>query len=182
MTFGCCAALGLTTPGCSGDDDSAPAPQPAAHIEIQGTWGNSAFGETDVIDDKTWSTDYGGPATMLSIDEYSNSERYAIRKAPDDAAFNPGTFDRVVWTKPAGGEFYYCTVTYGCATAALTETGEHKTNDGAGGASGGDGAAGAGGAGSGEGEPMTCQLSAIDASDPENGGCGDFPWTKLTAK
>ena len=153
-------ALGLAVSACSGDDDSAPTSQTPAHIEIAGTWSNADFGETDVIDDKSWSSDFGSDPTVSTIEKFSNTERYAIRQAPDDAAFNPGTFDRVVWTKPAGDSFYYCTVTYGCDSADLTATGDGDDSDGS----------------------PTCNLSAFDDIDPENGGCGSFAGTKLTAQ
>ncbi len=144
--------------------------QASEQIEIEGTWVNSDFGEKDVIDDTTWSSAFGDSAPTISdIVEFSNTERYAIRKAPSDAAFNPGTFDRVVWTKPAGDAFYYCTVIYGCASADLTET-----SDGAGGA----GTAGAGAGGASDGG--VCEPSVVDDTDPEHGGCGAFAWTKLT--
>ena len=153
-------ALGLTVSACSGDDDSAPTNQTPAPIEIAGTWSNADFGETDVIDDKTWSSDFGSAPTVSTIEKFSNAERYAIRQAPDDAAFNPGTFDRVVWTKPDGDHFYYCSVTYGCDTAELTATGDGDDSE----------------------DSPNCNLSEVDASDPENGGCGPFAWTKLTAQ
>jgi hypothetical protein len=145
--------------GAGGDADNAGGAS-GAHIEIAGTWLNTDFGqtETDLIDDETWSSDFGGAPTVASITEFSNSERYAVRKAPKDAAFNPGTFDRVVWTKPTEGVFYYCTVIYGCATAALTEHGDGDTST------------------------TTCKVASVDDSDPENGGCASFPWTKLTAQ
>lgn len=194
--------------GCGGDDDSSPVNtagkpstggsagsagasggksggggtnamaggggQTSAQIEIEGTWVSDAFAgetETDVIDETTWSTAFGdSAATVSEIVEFSNTERYAILKAPNDAtAFYPGTFDRVVWTKPAGDVIYYCTAIYGCSSAALTETG-----DGAGGA----GSAGTGAGGASDGG--LCQLSVVDDSDPERGGCGGFAWTKLT--
>jgi hypothetical protein len=147
---------GTSAVGGAGGQNSGP-------IEIEGTWVNHDFDETDVIDDTTWSSAYGSsePSTY-DIVEFSNGERYAIRKSPFD-----GTFDRTLWTKPEGGVFYYCTAIYGCDSADLTEQGEAAT--------GAAGAAGAGGAGSG-----TCQLSPVDDSDPEHGGCGTFPWTKLT--
>jgi hypothetical protein len=184
--------------GCSSDDDSAPpggsagtpstggtsgtggkgggagtsgtsglaggGGQTSESIEIEGTWVNLDFDETDIIDDTSWSSAFGSsPASVYVIDEFSNSERYAIRKSPFD-----GTFDRVVWTKPENGEFYYCTVIFGCETADLTESGVSA-----------DGAAGAAGAGGAGGVPQ-CQLSPVSDADPDHGGCGAFPWTKLT--
>jgi hypothetical protein len=152
-------ALGLAVAACSSDGDSAPANQTPAAIEIAGTWSNPDFGETDVIDDQTWSSDFGSEPTVSTIEKFSNRERYAIRRAPDHAAFNPGTFDRVAWTQPDGDHFYYCAVTYGCDTAALTATGDGDDSE----------------------DSPNCNVSSVDASDPENGGCGSFAWTKLTA-
>jgi hypothetical protein len=179
------AVLGFAAAGCSSDDDSAAKPPVTADIEIKGTWSNSDFGvtETDVIDDATWSTDFGMGATVDAIVEFSNDARYAIRKAPDDAAYYPSTFDKVVWTKPAGGSFYYCTAIYGCATADdTTPTSGSLGQGGSGGAGDGSNSSGQGGSGgAGDDTTPTCTPSVVDASDPANTGCGDFSWTKLSA-
>src|SRR6185295_18880282 len=116
-------------------------------LEIAGTWQNEDLGETDVIDADSWSQDYGTGPTVSAIVKFSNSDNFAIRKAPHDAMYGPDTYDRTVWTQIDGGRFYYCTVDFGLGTAAEAEA----------------------------------STTAFDASDPENGGCGGFPWTKLTA-
>jgi hypothetical protein len=150
------ASEGGAPSGAAGDDGAGG----GETIEIAGTWTDSSFGftETDVIDDHAWSSDVGDGPTVVSITEFSNSERYAIRKAPKDAAYSPNTYDRVLWTKPEGGSFYYCTVIYGCETAAQTEKGD------------------------GDASSTTCKLSEVDDSDPANGGCGTFAWSKLSAQ
>lgn len=149
------SALGLGVTACgSGDDDSAPAPG-KADIEIKGAWANSDFGETDVIDDASWSTSYGGDPTASKIVEYANDARVAVLQAPDDAMSNPPTYSEYVWTAVTGGSFYYCIASYGCASTDQAKNG--PADD-------------------------TCMVSDIDDSDPENGGCGQFAWTKLTAQ
>jgi hypothetical protein len=152
-------AFGATACGGEDDDDSS-GPPAKAHIEIAGTWQGTdpSFPETDTIDDVSWATSYGDADPSLNeIVTYSNSDRSAVVKAPDDAAFNPSTFSKIVWTKVSGGSFYYCTASYGCASAALTETGD------------------------GDDEPG-CEPPVADSAAPELAGCGasGFPWSKLT--
>ena len=88
-----------------------------------------------------------------TVVEYSNDERTAVILTPDDVTFNPATYSEFVWTKPAGGAFYYCIAAYDCASPEQAKNGP---SDG------------------------YCTLSDIDDSDPENAGCGTFPWTKLS--
>jgi hypothetical protein len=148
-------ALGLGVTACGGNDDDAPAPG-KADIEVKGTWSSPGpYAETDVIDDASWSSQFGDSDPSVSkIVEYSNDERSAVILTPDDAAFNPSTYSRFVWTEPAGGSFYYCIAAYGCASAEQAKNGPSDDS---------------------------CTLSDVDASDPENAGCGGFAWTKLTA-
>jgi len=155
-------AVTLALGGCGGDDDDAPAAAAGTGgtggtggsggsgggngIEIEGTW-TGEF-QTDVIDDDSWSSDFGTGAVVSAIAQYSNEENVAITQNPDDAEFDPGLFNRNVWTEVDGDSFFYCTTDFGLDTE--------------------DDAA--------ESDTMP------DASDPENGGCGDgdFPWTQLT--
>jgi hypothetical protein len=109
------------TGGASGESNTAGngGEGPTEPIEIAGTWKNAddeTFEETDIIDSDSWSTDYGAGPYVIPIVEYSNRENYAIRQAPEDAGFDPGTFDRVVWTEIDGDAFAYCTPDHGIAT------------------------------------------------------------------
>jgi hypothetical protein len=150
--LGCALGLGVTA--CGGNDDDAPAPG-KADIEVKGTWTNSDFGETDTIDDSAWSSSFDdSDPTVSSIVEYSNDDRSLVILTPDDASFNPGTYSKYVWTKPASGSFYYCTASFGCASADQAKNG--PADD-------------------------ACTLSDVDATDLEGTGCGGFAWTKLTA-
>jgi len=107
------------TGGASGESNAAGSAGEGVDgpLEIAGTWQNEAFGETDVIDADSWSQDFGTGPTVSAIVEFSNSENYAIRKAPHDAAFDPDKFDRTVWTEIDGDSFYYCTPDHGLDTA-----------------------------------------------------------------
>jgi len=90
-------------------------------LEIAGTWENTDFGQTDLIDTDSWSQDYGTGPTVSAIVKFSNSENFAIRQAPPDALYDPDTFDRTVWTEIDGGVLYYCTIDYGLDTAQEAE-------------------------------------------------------------
>jgi len=156
LVLACACGLGVTACG-DDDDNNAPAPG-KADIEVKGTWTNADFGdvETDVINDTSWSAQYGDSDPSVStIVEYSNDTRSAVILTPDAASFNPSTYSNYVWTKPAGGVFYYCSASYGCASADQAKNG--PADD-------------------------TCTLSDVDDSDPANSGCGTFAWTKLTAQ
>jgi hypothetical protein len=100
-------AFTFSLAGC-GDDDPAgvPANTPAG-IEIEGTW-SSDFGD-EIIAEESWSS---GGAVAVVVD-YSNTENVAVTRNPDDAAFSPGKYNRVVWTEVAGGAFHYCTTDFG---------------------------------------------------------------------
>jgi len=94
---------------------------PVGPIEIAGTWENTDFGQTDVIDAESWSQDYGTGPTVSAIVKFSNSANFAIRQAPHDALYDPDKFDRTVWTDVDGGVFYYCTIDHGLDTAEEAE-------------------------------------------------------------
>lgn len=104
-------AITLALAGCGDAEPAGPGPaSTSTGIEIEGTW-TSEFGE-EVISDDAWTTDFGSSA----ITDFSNSENVAITRSPDDAAFSPGTYSRIVWTEVSGGSFYYCTTDFGLAT------------------------------------------------------------------
>lgn len=114
-------ALALSLVGCAKDDDDANPPgDTSTGIEIEGTW-TSSFGGTEVIDDDSWTAS----DTTSVIAEYSNGENVAILLSPDDAAFNPGTYSRHVWTEVDSGSFYYCIADFGLET--LEEAQEAET-------------------------------------------------------
>ncbi len=108
---------------CGGEDTQPP----ANTIEIAGTW-SSNFGGTEVINESSWAE--------VPVVEYSNSDNFAVTRNPDDAEFNPGKFNKLVWTDPQNNSFYYCFVDFGRDTALAAKTSTHgadATNPEAGG-------------------------------------------------
>lgn len=73
-------------------------------LEVEGTWVTN-FGSTVEIDDESW----GDHAVV----EFDNDEAFAITEVPDSAETNPGTFNKLVWTEPSDGTWWYCTVDFG---------------------------------------------------------------------
>lgn len=106
-------------------------------LEVRGDyWSNYDTGE--VISTEGWDK-----AKVVSFD---NENNWVITQNAVDAEFSPGKFNRIVWTEPKDGSFYYCTVDFG-----LDSEDDAKNS-----------------------------MKMADDSDPENSGCGDFGWTKLT--
>lgn len=120
------------TAGCGG----FPWTRLAEPIEIAGTF-TSPFG-METISSHLWGT--------ATVHEYDNDGNWALTQWPSDDMYNPDKFNRVVWTEPAGGSFYYCIVDFGRDTL----------------------------------EEVKTSTQTADASDPENAGCGSFPWTALS--
>lgn len=107
-------------------------------IEVAGHY-EDQFGFALAVSTGSW-----GDATVVSFDGEAN---VAVTQNAADAAFDPGKFNRIVWTEPAAdGAFHYCTVAFGKASAAEAEA-----------------------------DP-----AAADASAPDAGGCGGFPWSRMT--
>lgn len=130
------AVSALLVVGCGDGEDGGETGN--AEIEIGGTW-ESSFGGTETISSEAW-----GDADVVSFD---NDENVAITQNADDAEFNPGKFNRIVWTEPEDDSFYYCWVAFALDT---------------------------------EQEALDSDATA-DASAPDESGCGDFAWTKLSA-
>lgn len=130
------AAFGLV--GCGDDDDKD---EGQGELEISGSW-VSNYGSMEVIDSTTW-TSYA----EVPIIEYDNDANFLITQNPDDAQYDPGKFNKIVWTEIEDDHFYYCTVAYGLDSAEEARDAEDTSDD----------------------------------KDPENDGCGGFPWTRLDA-
>ena len=147
------ALCSLATAGCAGDDDAAPLPKAVVHIEIAGSFTSSVGGETETIDDTSWTTTYGF-STIVSFD---NSARYAVLKDTGPNASFPNTFAYIGWTAPMDGAFYYCTANYNCPTVEEAKGATDNSIPG-------------------------CYVPVLDSSDPLRGGCGatNRKWTKLT--
>jgi hypothetical protein len=104
-------AFSLLSVACGDGEDNKGAscrPGEAGEIEIAGTW-VSNFGGTERIDSESWGD--------LSVIEFDNCDNVAITQNADDAEFSPGAYNRIVWTEPEAGSFYYCWVDFGLDSA-----------------------------------------------------------------
>jgi hypothetical protein len=155
ITWSLSAALSAFSLGCE-EGDITPQTSENTHIEIEGSWGNELFGQSEVIDDTTWSTDFGSGPTVLEIVEFSNAERHAVLKGADYIDPEKTVYSRNVWTAPEGDSFYFCTASYGCETPELTATGDDDDDN------------------------KVCDPPMPDETDLDGNGCGGFSWTKLT--
>jgi hypothetical protein len=76
-------------------------------LEISGTY-ESSFGGTEEIDSDMWGTAF--------VREYDNDENVVYLQLPPTDEFNPDKFNKVVFTEPVEGAFYYCWVDFGLET------------------------------------------------------------------
>jgi hypothetical protein len=117
-----CVALSLMAPACgddSSDDGTAGTGGGAAGM---GGDGDGASGEIEVAG--TYDSDFGAETIDASmwngsdVVDFDNDDNWAITQNADDADFDPGKFNKIVWTEPSDtGEFYYCTVDFGLDSA-----------------------------------------------------------------
>jgi hypothetical protein len=120
----------------AGDDDGGVEDE---SIEVAGRW-HSSFGGTEVIDDDSFES-FGSSSPIA---HYDNLVNFMVTQNPPDALYGPNKFNKIVWTEPTVGGFYYCWVDFSLDTA----------------------------------EQARNSTATADDSDPENGGCGGFAWTK----
>jgi hypothetical protein len=106
---------------CSDEDGASN-----AQIELEGSW-TGEFGDEEIS-----SASWNG-ATLV---EFDNAENTAITQNAEAAAFDPGKFNKLVWTEPRNDSFYYCTVDYGLdsadAAAATAKTADEDDLEGVG--------------------------------------------------
>lgn len=103
------ALLGLMALGCSGDDDDEPVAP--AKLEVIGEYDEYFDGNVVselVVTETAWNSS--------AIVEYDNAKNVVYTQAPDDDAFNPNKFGKIVYTEPADGSFYYCSVEFSLDT------------------------------------------------------------------
>jgi hypothetical protein len=81
-------------------------------IEIAGSY-TSMWG-METISSHVWGT--------ATVHEYDNEKNWVVTQNPDDDAFNPSKFNKVVWTEPDGGSFHYCIVDFGRETLEQAKT------------------------------------------------------------
>jgi hypothetical protein len=117
---------GSAGPGASGEGGETGGD--TASLEIDGTW-DGDFGSTEVIDDVSWSVDYGMGESVATIASFSNDDNVAITQNPDDAEFGPSLFNRIVWTEIDGDTFYYCTTDFGLDTLEQARAADTAADD-----------------------------------------------------
>ena len=83
-------------------------------LEIVGSW-ESNFGGDEIISDDAWNMGYA-TAQIVAFDNLTNT---AITQNASDAAYDPGKFNRLVWTDLHNDAFYYCTVDIAVASLEL---------------------------------------------------------------
>lgn len=87
-------------------------------IALRGVY-ESNFGGLETITATVW-TQYGTPFGLV---DWADDARWAVTRSPDDAEFEPGTFNRLEMTpQETDGSFYYCTVDFALPTAEAART------------------------------------------------------------
>lgn len=104
----------------SGAADGGATTDAAGEYGPSGTF-VSNFGGYEEIHADTWNE--------MTVTKWDNGKRYAIAQNPADDKYNPSKFSKLVWTLPKAGTFYYCTVDFGLATAALAEATTRTADD-----------------------------------------------------
>lgn len=94
----------------------------AAPVSIAGTW-SSNFGGYEEITDKAWND--------MALTKLDTAKRVAITQNPANDKYNPNKFNKIVFTAPKDGSFYYCYADYGKGSAALAEASTATADDSA---------------------------------------------------
>lgn len=106
--------------GCGdGEDQERPEGQEQTGLEISGDW-ETTFPEgvtsSETISDVSWDSVGDGFESSSEIVDFDNDENVLITTGPDFDDPTTDVFNRIVWTEPEGGSFYYCTVAFGLPT------------------------------------------------------------------
>lgn len=108
ITIALTTAMGGVGMTACGDDDESG----TQTFELEGEW-TSLFGDETITD-----TEWNGNA-LIEFDEDMN---FAVTQTPTSAQFNPGKFNKIVYTEPEVNSFFYCFVDFGVDTAAMART------------------------------------------------------------
>jgi hypothetical protein len=117
--------------GCGdGEDEESPEGQEQTGLEIAGTW-DSNFDSIETLTDVSWDTVGEGYESSSEIVRFDNEENVLITTGPAFDDPETDVFNRVIWTEPEGGSFYYCTVAFGLETLsdALNSTATADASD-----------------------------------------------------
>ena len=120
----------LSVAACSSDDDSTKTPTFGAAGQSAGgdaAGGDGSGGEgavpapLEIIGE--YADNFGGEQTITAdvwndakIVEYDNDDNVVYTQLPQDDAFNPNKFVKVVYTEPQNDSFYFCWVAFSLDT------------------------------------------------------------------
>jgi hypothetical protein len=97
----------LRADASASDPNTIDEPAEGDQIEVAGSW-SGEFGDEEIS-----SEDWNGAAIV----EFDNEDNFAVTQNADDADFDPGKFNKNVWTEPTDDGFFYCTVVFGLDSA-----------------------------------------------------------------
>jgi hypothetical protein len=89
-------------------------------LELIGEYDES-FGDTLVITASAWGAS--------AIAAYDNTRNLVYTQLPANDDYNPNKFTKIVYTEPAGGSFYYCTVEFSAETLAAAQASDATADD-----------------------------------------------------
>lgn len=109
MRFAVCSSVLLSllaaAPLWTGCEDGGSDPAPASKdLELNGTW-TTNYGGEEVITSAVWNG--------YAVIEFNNQANVAYTQNPNDDQYNPGKFNKLVWTEPKGNSAYYCWLEFG---------------------------------------------------------------------
>ncbi len=91
-------------------------------LEVKGDW-HTNWDENLSVTTYAWGT-------MEALVYHDNDQNWAVTRMSADAAWNPGTYSKLVWTEPeANGSFWMCTVAYGLETEAAAKSDTTEVDD-----------------------------------------------------
>ncbi|MFT7620880.1 MAG: hypothetical protein ACI9WU_000039 [Myxococcota bacterium] len=159
--WGCTVAFGLDSAEAAAADETAWDDSDPANagcggfswthfmpaLEVGGVYA-TGFGGMEKVTSFMWHFGWA----INAVTDYDNDANWALLQAPEDDAFNPSKFSKVVWTETEAGSststagaLWYCTITFGHDTA----------------------------------EAALADETIADPADPATSGCGGFGWTRL---
>jgi hypothetical protein len=98
------ASLFLTL-GCGGGDE----------LELIGSYVDG-YGTPHEITATTWTMGLGEMASVFHIDEFNNSEEWAVALNDSENAWNPNLWSRFDWTYGPEGDLFYCQTAFDAAS------------------------------------------------------------------
>jgi hypothetical protein len=92
-------------------------------IEVAGEWESQFSAES--ITSESW--DQGG--FLTAVVSYDNGANWVVTQNPEDAEYEPGKYNKTIWTEPTADGFAYCVAAFGIATLEEAEEAATDTVD-----------------------------------------------------